>query len=130
MRKLLMVLVIAVGISACDSADPVGYSNIGVKEAHDVLLQGDKAEPFIFLDVRTLGEFTNGHVPGAVNIPIQTLSKYLAEVPKDRTVFVYCETGRRSTSAAEFLVESGFTNIINMKASMRGWRGSGYETER
>jgi len=82
------------------------------------------------LDVRTPGEYKSGHVPGAKNIPVQALAEHLAEVPKDKKVFVYCESGVRSTRATQMLVDAGFTNIINMKASMRGWRNAGFETER
>lgn len=129
MYKLLIVLTLGLFISACDST-PVGYTNISVQDAHAVLKQGTKAESFLFLDVRTSGEYSGGHVPGAKNIPVQVLASRLAEVPKDKTVYVYCESGVRSTKAANLLVDAGYTNVINMKASMRGWRGAGFETER
>jgi rhodanese-related sulfurtransferase len=77
------------------------------------------------LDVRTPGEYSGGHVPNAKNIPVQVLASRLAEVPKDKAVYVYCESGVRSTKAAKLLVDAGYTNVINMKASMRGWRGAG-----
>ena len=129
MYKLLIVLTLALFISACDST-PVGYTNISVQDAHAVLKQDTQTEPFLFLDVRTPGEYSGGHVPNAKNIPVQVLASRLAEVPKDKAVYVYCESGVRSTKAAKLLVDAGYTNVINMKASMRGWRGAGFETER
>jgi len=80
--------------------------------------------------VRTPGEYANGHVPGAKNIPVQSLAEHLAEVPKEGKVFVYCESGVRSTKATKILVGAGFKHVVNMKASMRGWRGAGFEIER
>ena len=129
MYKLFIISILALFISACDST-PVGYTNISVKDAHAVLKQDTQAEPFMFLDVRTPGEYNGGHVPSAKNIPVQVLSSRLAEVPQDKTVYVYCESGVRSTRAVKLLVEAGYTNVINMKASMRGWRGAGFEIER
>ena len=130
MFKYVMILMVGLGLVACDSTPPEGSSLATVEQAHEVLLKGQQAEPFLFLDVRTPSEFQSGHVPGAKNIPVQALAEHLAEVPKDKKVFVYCESGVRSTRATQMLVDAGFTNIINMKASMRGWRNAGFETER
>ncbi|MDQ7002051.1 MAG: rhodanese-like domain-containing protein [Ghiorsea sp.] len=130
MLKYLMMLMVGLGLLACDNTPPEGSSLATVQEAHEVLLKGQKAEPFLFLDVRTPGEYQGGHVPTAKNIPVQVLAQRLAEVPKDKKVFVYCESGVRSSKATQILVDAGYTNIINMKASMRGWRGAGFKTER
>ncbi len=130
MFKYVMVLMVGLGLVACDNTPPQGSSLATVQEAHEVLSKGQAAEPFLFLDVRSSGEYLSGHVPGAKNIPVQALAEHLAEVPKDKKVFVYCESGVRSTRATQMLVGAGFTNIINMKASMRGWRNAGFETER
>ena len=130
MYKLLTVLTLALFISACDNTPPQGSSIATVQEAHEVLSKGQAAEPFLFLDVRSSGEYQSGHVPSAKNIPVQVLAQRVAEVPKDKKVFVYCESGVRSSKATQILVDAGYTNIINMKASMRGWRNAGFETER
>ncbi|MDQ7005572.1 MAG: rhodanese-like domain-containing protein [Ghiorsea sp.] len=66
----------------------------------------------------------------AKNIPVQDLAGQVADVPKDKKVFVYCESGVRSTKATKILVDAGYTNIVNMKASMRGWRNAGFEIEK
>lgn len=128
MKKIILLLALTGFIAACDNTPPQGSSIATVQEAHEVLLKGQSAEPFLFLDVRTSGEYQGGHVPGAKNIPVQVLAQRLAEVPKDVNVYVYCESGGRSTQATNLLVDAGYTNIINMKASMRGWRGAGFET--
>jgi rhodanese-related sulfurtransferase len=130
MKKLWLVLLAGLLLTACDDGQVKGASVATVQDAHAVLLKGKKAEQFLFLDVRTPGEYADGHVPGAKNIPVQALAERLADVPKEGKVFVYCESGVRSTKATKMLVDAGFKNIINMKASMRGWRGAGFEIER
>jgi len=55
------------------------------------------------LDVRTPGEFQDGHAEGATNIPVSELESRLAEVPRDRVVITYCASGSRSRTAATIL---------------------------
>ncbi len=57
----------------------------------------------LVLDVRTPEEFGQGHVPGALNIPVQELEKRAAEVPADRPVLIVCRTGRRAGTAYNIL---------------------------
>ncbi|MDX8381878.1 MAG: rhodanese-like domain-containing protein [Ghiorsea sp.] len=130
MFKLWMVVLIGLLLTSCDSEPPQGSSLISVQGAHEVLTQGQRAEPFLFLDVRTPEEYKNGHVPGAKNVSVQVLLEHLAEIPKDRKLFVYCESGVRSTKATKILVDAGYTHVINMKASMRGWREANYPIEK
>lgn len=60
------------------------------------------------LDVRTDGEWSAGHLPGATLIPVQELPERIAEVPRDRPVVVYCQSGGRSAHAAEMLAAAGY----------------------
>ncbi len=126
--KILVVLGVVLALAACDNA-PKGFTNISVEDAYAVLKTGD-AQSFIFLDVRTKGEYVSGHVPSALHIPVQDLKERLAEVPKDKTIYVYCKSGGRSTKAANILVDAGYTNIVNMKASMDGWHRAGFPVAR
>jgi len=58
----------------------------------------------LILDVRTREEFNQGHVPGAVLIPVQELALRLGELPADRPVLLICRTGRRAQNAYDILV--------------------------
>jgi phage shock protein E len=61
------------------------------------------------VDVRTPGEFAAGHIPGAINIPLQQLDSRLGELqPMDSAVVVYCRSGHRSGNAARRLKTAGF----------------------
>lgn len=73
----------------------------------------------VLLDVRTPEEFRDEHVPGAVNVPLQELTARLGEVgPRDRTVVVYCRSGRRSAEAARLLEHAGFRHVHDMGAML------------
>jgi len=123
----------ALMMTSCDSGEGSvsGYVNISIEDAYEQWKQGGSAEPpIMFVDVRTRMEYEDGHIPGAVNIPIQTLANRLDEVPKDKRLYVYCESGVRSTNASKYLVEVGYTNAINVNASMAGWRDAQYPIEK
>ncbi len=69
----------------------------------------------ILLDVRTAQEYREGHIPGSVNIPLQSLDKIddLAE-NKDVPIFVHCQSGGRSRQAAAILAEMGYSRVIDI----------------
>ncbi len=68
----------------------------------------------LVVDVRTVAEFQSGHFPGAVNIPVDQVSKRLDEFgDKNKTIIVYCASGGRSGSAKSFLESIGYTDVTN-----------------
>jgi rhodanese-related sulfurtransferase len=62
----------------------------------------------VWLDVRTPKEFAEGHIPGAVNVPVDELRQRLAEVPKDRPIIAYCQVGQRGYLATRVLLQAGY----------------------
>ena len=88
-----------------------------------------RTAPYV-LDVRTQEEFAEGHVPHAKNIPVQELETRLAEVPKDRDVVVYCQSGARASRAAALLHERGYGRISEMAGSMLAWRAAELPVEK
>lgn len=73
------------------------------------------------VDVRSSGEFSGGHLPGAKNIPLDAISRRLTELgPKDGPVVVYCRSGARSAQAAATLRAAGFTAVHDLGA-MGNW---------
>ena len=82
--------------------------NQGVKEYGGL-------EGAVLLDVRTPQEYREGHIPGSINVPLQSLST-ADQIPagKDTLLFVYCYSGSRSAQAVRLLTGMGYTNIKNI----------------
>ena len=74
-------------------------------------------EGSLILDVRSPAEFENNHIKGAVNIPLNTLSKKLNKLKKDKVIITCCASGIRSASAKSILEANGFESVYNG----RGW---------
>jgi len=75
-------------------------------------------ESTLLLDVRTPAEFEAGHLPGAINIPVQELRERLSELPKEKEIIVYCRVGFRGYLAYRILVQNGFQKVRNLSG---GW---------
>lgn len=69
------------------------------------------------VDVRERGEFANGHIVNAVNIPLSELRQRVNEIPKDKPVYLHCRTGQRSYNATLALQNLGFNNVYNITGS-------------
>ena len=65
------------------------------------------------VDVRTQAEYQSGHLNGSVNIPLQSLSRNLSKICKDKPVIVCCASGMRSGSAKSILSSNGYTEVYN-----------------
>lgn len=77
----------------------------------------------LLLDVRTEGEYAEGHIPGAKNLPLQSLEDIAAVAPaKDTPLFLYCRSGARSCQAASQLQGMGYTHVTNIGGIMN-YRG-------
>jgi len=85
----------------------------------------------MIVDVRSNQEFSSGHVPGAINIPVDQLASHLPELRRhdNAEIVVYCESGRRAGKAADMLSEDGFLNIRHLQGDMKQWRNSGLPME-
>lgn len=84
----------------------------------------------VILDVREDWEYAEGHVPGAVWIPLGELPTRLNDIPKDKTVVAVCRSGNRSSQATSFLRDQGFDNVHNMTGGMNDWQRAGYDIEK
>jgi rhodanese-related sulfurtransferase len=80
------------------------------------------------LDVRELPEFVQGHIPGAVMIPLSQLRDRLDELPKDREIVVVCLSGGRSRFALDIIRKAGYGKSSSMAGGMNAWKAAGYPT--
>jgi rhodanese-related sulfurtransferase len=104
-------------------------ADITPEELHS-LLQSENGDRPVVLDVREPWEFHQGHVPGAVLIPLGELSRRAGELDPHMPVAVICATGSRSQSGAALLGQRQFKKIYNVTQGTHGWVRKGYSVER
>lgn len=80
-----------------------------------------KLKDFVLIDVREAYEFAGGHLDGAKLIPLSTLPQRMIDIPTDRDVVVYCQSGSRSGRAQQLLQEAGFTRVKNLVGGYAAW---------
>jgi rhodanese-related sulfurtransferase len=108
------------------AAAPPGLSASALR---DRLAASDEV---VVVDVRTAAEFAAGHVPGARNIPHDQVAARLPELAgaRDKTVVLYCRSGRRSALAAQTMREAGFSRLLQLEGDYPGWEAGGHPVER
>jgi len=82
----------------------------------------------LLLDVRGPGEFAQGHLPGAVNVPLTDLPRRLGELPSGRDITVYCAGGYRSSVAASLLLRAGHERLTELVGGISAWQASRLQT--
>jgi len=107
------------GLTGCEKE--VGYTQISMDEAVAMM---ETETDYIILDVRTPEEFASEHIPGAINVPNETIkTKKIPELPReDQLILVYCRSGNRSKQASEKLAKIGYTNIYEF-GGINDWTG-------
>ena len=96
------------------------YKKITSDEAKNIM----STQKAIVVDVRSLEEYDEGHIPNAISVPLETIENE-AETKlknKDDLILVYCRSGRRSREAALRLIEKGYTNVIDF-GGIQDWNG-------
>ena len=117
---ILMALLLLSGCAAQVQKEQ-SYRQINMDEAIAMM---EAENDYIILDVRTPEEFSEKHIPGAINIANETIgSEEIPELPdKDQLILVYCRSGNRSKQASEKLVALGYTNIVEF-GGINDWPG-------
>ena len=119
MKKLIIALFVMIALAATGQAQPQGQTAkpalISPKAARDLLASGKDA---LLVDVRTLEEFVAGRIAGSVLLPYDQITAASAAtligLNKDRTVIVYCRSGRRSEIAAATLASLGYRKVLDL----------------
>ena len=101
---------------------------IDVERARELL---DGAEPPVLVDVRAQNEWNQGHIPGAVLIPVAEVEERIEEATPDRSraVILYCASGNRSARAAKTLEELGYEDVASLEGGFTVWAERGYPSE-
>ena len=122
MRKLLPFFAALLLIAGCAvPAQESGYRQVTAEEAIALM---EKESGYIILDVRTAQEYSEKHIPKAVNIPNESIgTEDLPALPdKNQLILVYCRSGNRSKQASEKLAALGYTNVVEF-GGINSWPG-------
>ncbi len=84
-----------------------------------------RKQPHVLLDVRSLNEWSSGHAPSALHLPLRELLQRKDEIDKDVPIVVLCASGNRSMVAATALAKEGFTPVYNFSGGMGAWKSTG-----
>lgn len=128
----MLLMIIALAVTACGTViskqtqdtgeamntinkvdSVVDYTDIKPEDAKERL---ENEKGIILLDVRTLEESIETHIPGSILIPVEEIKSKASEILKDKNaeIFVYCRSGRRSVTASRELIEMGYTKVYNL----------------
>ena len=83
----------------------------------------------VVLDVRERAEFVEGHVPGAVLVPMGQLPAHMGDLERDRNIYVICASGNRSSAMTDLLRDAGF-EAVSVAGGTNAWVESGRPVER
>ena len=110
----LLVSEISRRLSGMKAVDPVQATQLSNRE------------DAVFLDIRDDGEYSGGHIPEAIHIPIKQLPERIAELNKHKNcpVIAYCRSGNRSNGAGSILKKHGFENVYNLNGGIAAWQKS------
>lgn len=86
-------------------------------------------EDSILIDVRSKQEHLAGTIPNAINIPIDELRSNLNLIPKDKTIYVFCEVGQRGYLAQRILNQNGYNNVLNLSGGYSTWKNCNAESK-
>ncbi len=119
--KILIVLILSLTMSFINAT---AQSTIHVNAVEfNQLMRSDKG---VILDVRTPQEYSRGHIDKStlINIADRQFTSKVSLLQKDKPVYIYCLTGSRSRSAANYMVQQGFTKVYNLQRGILDWQRS------
>ncbi len=122
MKKIIPFLMALLLLAGCGAqSEESTYRQVNAEEADSMM---EEESGYIILDVRTAQEYSEKHIPGAINIPNETIgTEDIPELPdKEQLILVYCRSGNRSKQASEKLVKLGYTNIVEF-GGINDWTG-------
>lgn len=108
-----------------DSGSSASYQQVNAETAKKLM---DTEDDYVILDARTQAEYDEGHIPGAILIPHDTVTTAAEDALPDKgqLILVYCRSGNRSKQASQTLVDLGYTNVVEF-GGINSWP---YEVEK
>jgi rhodanese-related sulfurtransferase len=100
------------------------FGMYNIKELDVEALEAGKDQIHL-IDVRTEGEVSRGVIDGAIHIPLHLLPLRASDIPQNKPVVIYCNSGARSAQACAFMAAKGFENMHNLSGGIMAWARSG-----
>lgn len=88
-----------------------------------------ETENALIIDVREDDEWADARIPGAIHIPLASITNRAQEIPRDRPVILQCRSGNRSAGATRALLDLGFMNVLNLEGGIGDWAADGFPIE-
>ena len=123
MKKLIVILGITTLFIIGCGAPSESASNQNASEFASTI-----ADPnVVILDVRTAGEYAEGHIANSINIDVEggQFDSAITQLDKSKSYAVYCRSGRRSVIAVDEMKKIGFTSLFNLNTGVNDWVASG-----
>ena len=127
-RDLVFLIILAMVLAGCIQAAPstpaitVGYHNVNAQEARSIKHESDGK--LVIIDLSS--EFTEGHLPMAINIPLGSLEEKIPTLDKSRPYLIYSRSDDSSMTGAAKLVDAGFSPVYRLKGNYESWIAAGY----
>ena len=107
----------------------LGFLFYSRAQANIPTITSDEAREYLndsnyqFIDVRTDSEYTSGHIPKSIHIPLHEIQNRLSEIDslKNKNIIAYCRSGARSSKATKILIEAGF-KVLNLSGGVLSWK--------
>jgi phage shock protein E len=121
MKKVIAILASALLLAGCSTSPSA--MDLSVSEFSSKVTEAG----VITLDVRTPGEFNEGHIEGALLVDFQSgnFENEIASLDKGKTYAVYCRSGNRSGQAVKVMSDAGFTDLYNLDGGVIDWASAG-----
>jgi len=117
LKATLAALLMLLGMCSAMAAD-------APLDAAQLLQRQQAGQAPLLLDVRHADEYADGHIAGALNIPVEQLASRagVLGVPRDTEIVVYCVSGKRAAKAQQTLSSLGYTHVRLLDGSLNTWR--------
>lgn len=140
-RLFLLLLTFVLFANACTQAQKKSENQTNQNKNNTTMYKNLSAEEFekgmtapdaVIIDVRTPMEYSEGHIKNAKLIDIydRNFTSEIEKLDKNKSYYVYCRSGSRSSSAAGYMVSKGFTKVYNLNGGIIAWASARKPLER
>lgn len=111
MKKIMVMIIACIFMCGCGEVKKASVQEINCDKKSELVSEGA-----VLIDVRSTFEYSNSHLDEAINIDVQVIGDVIeTQIPdKNTKIIVYCQSGSRSKTAANTLIEKGYTNVYDL----------------